>query len=131
MREFHKTIVKQLEFLMTQKDLDTELFIFKKGNQFMGFEFAENKTKPITIAENEVLEKESIIALYLKVKKELGFKENQSKLKALRLSNHLTVQETADLLDKTRQEISRWENTYNPPNEIISILIEKLKKRLN
>lgn len=131
MREFHKMIVKQLEFLMTQKDLDTELFIFKKGNQFMGFEFAENKTKPITIAENEVLEKESIIALYLKVKKELGFKENQSKLKALRLSNHLTVQETADLLDKTRQEISRWENTYNPPNEIISILIEKLKKRLN
>lgn len=49
MREFHKTIVKQLEFLMTQKDLDTELFIFKKGNQFMGFEFAENKTSHGTL----------------------------------------------------------------------------------
>lgn len=126
--EFYNMIIKQLELLMSQNDLNTEVFIFKDNNKFVGFEF-NKKNKSVTSRLSEKIEAKSIIDLYLESKKKLGFQENQIMFKALRLSNNLTLQEVANMLNKTRQEVFRWENTYNPPNEIITTLKAHIDKK--
>lgn len=42
------------------------------------------------------------------------------------------MQETADLIGRSRQEIHRWENRYNPSDEVVEQLATALNiKRYN
>jgi len=126
--EFYEKVINHLELLMKQFDLNHNIFVFKnKDNEFVGFELTEDE-EPTTAKSTDTVEYGTIIELYSFSKKKLGFKDNQIMLKALRLSNDLTVQNVADLISKTRQEVSRWENTYEPPIKIIETLISNLNK---
>lgn len=93
----------------------------------VGYELA-NKDEPIKAKSNEMVEYGSIIELYLEVRSNLGYKDRSSMLRAIRIANHLTQSEVGSIVGKTRFEISRWENKFNPPKEIINKLLENLNK---
>lgn len=127
--ELYQMIIQQLEILVQNFDLNTNLFIIKRNNILVGFELAENKDEPLTAKSNELVEYSTIIELYIDIRQKLGYKERSSMFRAIRLSKKLTQSDVASMLEKTKQEISRWENRYNPPQKIIDILIQKTNKK--
>lgn len=123
--ELYRMILNQLEILMPNFDLTQNLFLIKKDGELIGYELA-NKDEPITAKSNELVEYGSILELYLEVRDNLGFKQKSSMLRAIRIANNLTQTDVGNIVGKTRFEISRWENKFNPPQEIIDILINSL-----
>lgn len=47
-------------------------------------------------------------------------------LRALRLSNKLTLEDVAEILNKSKQEVFKWETKFNPSDEMIEKLIDHL-----
>lgn len=129
MDDFYLQIVDHLEIAMKSFDLIQNVFIFKnKTNKLIGFEVSEDD-EPLTAKSSDSIEIGTIIELYIEAKKNLGFSERKSMLKALRLSNQLTQTDIGRLLGRTKQEINRWENVYDPPVEIIEEITRKLSKK--
>lgn len=124
-REFCEQIIKQLELLIEYGHIYDMVYLIQKNDKLIGFEFT-TENEPTTIRSGEIAEHGTVLDLYVLAKSKLGINNYSAMIKAHRLNLGYTLQELADKIDKTKQELNRWESGVKPSQEIFDVIMMHL-----
>lgn len=116
-------IVKYLENMLEYLPLDEKIIATYKNEKLIAFAHK----RPINFDASEKNVEKELLDFYLEVRKILGIKDKCSMIRASRISKGITVNELAKKLDRTKQEVSRWENRVAPRDEIFQVIMMHLQ----